>query len=252
MNRFTNNCVLGISVMLLAAACQPAAPTAANTPAKEQPTATPVQEIAPAAQKAVAPAPKETPVKKAAPKAYVPSPDEAIARLKQWDNDLRFLQTRFVQTTRYDGVTVSRSQGTLFYDKNRQLLRLDTQDEDGTVTQSALTDKKDILILDDAARPVTRLTWQEWQQSQPNQALFDFGHYTALLERHNVRAVRPNYVALTPKEGEEYTLYLTLSPQDYFPTAITITAGDLTTQADLQHIQKNKPLPENTFGGFVK
>jgi len=226
---------------VLLAACAQAKTVEAPVPQAEAALVTPT----PAAQEAAAP-------QKPVAKAYVPSPDEVLERLKAWDKNLLFLQTAFTQVTSYDGVEINRSAGNLFYDKEKHLLRLDTQDTSGTLVQSAITDKKDLFILDDKGKQVMKLSWDEWQQNQPNQALFDFGNYTALLERHHVKAVRPNHFALTPKAGEEYTLYVTLSPQDYFPQTLQLVSGDISTQAVLTRTQKNQPLPKNTFGGMFK
>ncbi len=243
MNRSINN-TLVCAAFLFASACAHSVPpqaapvtqTTAPATAVEQ---TPVQQPQPA-----------TPEVK--PAQTVTTATDVTQKLKAWDKNLRFLKTSFTQVTLFDGVEINRSKGTLFYDKDNHLLRLDTVDADGKVIQSAVTDKKDLLILDDKGRQVMKTRWQDWQQNQPNQALFDFGNYTALLARHNVKTVRPNYLALTPKEGEKYTLYLTLSPQDAFPTALKLVSGDMTTQADLTNLQKNQALPTNTFGGFFK
>lgn len=179
-------------------------------------------------------------------------PGEVILHLKQWDKKLNTLKTNFTQTTQYDGVQISASSGTLFYQKNGNLLRLDTFTPDGTLDQSALTDKKTILILDGNGQPITTLSWEDWQQGQPNQALFDFGNYTALLDKHNVTLIHPYVLQLTPKEGDSYSLFLTLSKEDYFPQTIKIISDLLVTQADLTHTSKNQPLDNTTFGGFNK
>ena len=245
MKRFTNNIYAVFVLSLVLSGCahtkavenkeislQPA-------PQVTEPKSTPAVTAAPAPQKPIA-------------KAYVPSPDNVIEQLKAWDKNLKFLQTDFTQITSYDGVEVSRSKGQLFYQQDKRLLRLDTKDNDGTLIQSAVTDRNDLFILDDKNHVIMKMKWDEWQQNQPNQALFDFGNYTALLDRHNVKALRPNYFALTPKSGNAYTLYLTLSAQDAFPTSIKLVADGVTTQADLIHTQKNSPLPDNTFGGKFK
>jgi len=185
------------------------------------------------------------------------SEEEIIRLFKQWDENLNTLETYFHQLSSYDGVEISRSQGNLYYDKKNPMLRLDTLTLDGTISQTALTDKKTILILDDQNQPITTLSWQEWQQGQPNQALFDFGNYSALLERHNVavqeRTPVNTVLVLTPKEGEPYQLYLTLDNHDYFPSEIKITADLITTTADLSDTRKNTTLDTATlFGGFTQ
>ena len=181
-------------------------------------------------------------------------PTEVLNQVKAWDKKLKFLKTSFTQTTTYDGVPISSSKGFLYYDKDKNLLRLDTDDGDGKIDQSAVTDKQKILILDGQGHEITTLDWAEWQQGQPNQALFDFGNYTALLAKHNAVLSEPYLLELTPKEGETYTLYLTLSAEDYFPTNIKIFSDLMTTEAILSDIQKNNTLPFDTFraGGLFK
>ena len=245
MNRSINN-FGGVAVLLLlACAC------AGNWATQEVP-----QKAAPAPQPEVT-VPSEAAVQTSRPTSSATAAKPQTVKtpaeqLKAWDKNLHFLKTSFTQTTMYDGVIISRSQGTLYYDQAKNALRLDTQEADGTVVQSAVTDKKKIFILDDKGQEVSRLSWQEWQQGQPNQALFDFGNYAALLDRHHVKTVRPDLLALTPKEGEQYTLYLTLRTDDSFPRSIKLVSGEMITQADLTNIQQNKPLPPATFGGFFK
>ena len=181
-------------------------------------------------------------------------PNEAIINVKAWDSKLKFLKTRFEQTAQYDGVPVSKSQGVLYYDQAKHMLRLDTTDVDGDIEQTAITDKDKILILDNRGNEITTLSWQEWQQGQPNQALFDFGNYTALLARHNAVLKEPYLLELTPKEGGKYTLYLTLSQKDYFPQKIKIVSDLMVTEAVLSDTKKNTPLAFDTFrqGGLFK
>ncbi|MGN1057902.1 MAG: outer membrane lipoprotein carrier protein LolA, partial [Candidatus Avelusimicrobium sp.] len=165
------------------AACSDDKPQPA--PEKPQETAapaapqTPAETPKPAAEKPAAqpkPQPKKNVVYTAA---------QLAARLKEWDQKLSTLAAEFKQTTSYDGVEVSRSQGALFYDQGQNFLRLDTFSLTGETEQSAITDKKEIIILDETGAKVTTLSWKEWQQGQPNQALFDFGNYTALVDNHN-------------------------------------------------------------------
>lgn len=232
-----------------------------DKPAAETQQPQPVQEaVAPVQPK---PLPKP---EKVTPAAQQPAPtlQQSVTysagtlaqRLKTWDKKLNTLSTRFEQTTSYDGVQVSRSQGTLSYDRANNFLRLDTLTPQNKIEQSAVTNKKEIIILDDSGAHITTLSWADWQQGQPNQALFDFGNYTALVDKHNaaVKSQTPTeaVLVLTPKEGEEYELYLTLSKEDFFPTAISIKSDLMETKAQLSQARKNVPLAENIFGGFFK
>lgn len=253
MKLCTNKLLLAVCAALVLAACSDSDNSSKQEPAAPQqaPAAAPQQAPQPSAQ------PEPTPAPAAAQPAPQPlSAQELAERLKQWDKQLNTLETDFFQTTSYDGVEVSRSRGKLFYDKPQNRLRLDTLGPHDFVEQSAITDKKDIAIFDENNRHVTTLSWADWQQGQPNQALFDFGNYTALVDRHTASVESQDgqtaVLVLTPKEGEEYVLYLTLSQKDFFPQAITIRSDLMVTRADLQNTRKNTPLPANVFGGFNK
>ena len=249
MKQFINKVICAGCVCLCLVACsQKEEP---QQPPKELETIMVQESVLPPTAEAIT-KPTPAPQKATSPKADVST--DALTHLKAWDKKLQFLKTGFEQTAQYDGVPVSKSQGTLYYDKDKNLLRLDTTDTDGKIEQSAITDKKQILILDGQGHEITTLSWQEWQQGQPNQALFDFGNYTALLARHNVILKEPYLLELTPKEGGNYTLYLMLSQEDYFPTHIKIVSDLMETEAVLTGTQKNEPLAFDTFrqGGLFK
>jgi len=254
MTRFINSLGIVLTTLFLLMGCNKPAEETAATPMEEEVIT--VEEDAPVLE-TVAPPPASAAVpelrtqpEKPAPKAA--TADQLVAKLKQWDQKLKTLKTSFTQTTNYDGVQVTHSHGTLFYDKAKNLLRLDTLTDDDTLDQSAVTNKQEIIILDESGKKVTTLSWEEWQKGQPNQALFDFGNYTALLNRHNIKLAQENVLALTPKDNNEYILYLTLNPKDSFPSSIKITADLMETNADLSIVNKNITLAESTFGGFFK
>lgn len=236
-----------------------------NAPAAGQKTAAPqgtaVAPIAPAGQTAAvdqeksaagqtaAPAPQ-----KAAPKAAQTDPLKAFAK---WDKKLTTLNTAFEQTTSYDGVVISRSHGKLFFQAQGQLLRLDTLNDEEKTEQTAVTDKKILRILDASGKEITAMPWAEWVNGQPNKALFDFGHYTALLQAHQAAVFdstpQRTVLKLLPKDKSAgYTLYLLLDGKDYFPQSIIIESDLMKTQADLKQTVKNKPLAKNLFKEVIK
>lgn len=236
-----------------------------NAPAAGQKTAAPqgaaVAPIAPAGQIAAvaqeksaagqtaAPAPQ-----KAAPKAAQTDPLKAFA---EWDKKLTTLNTAFEQTTSYDGVVISRSHGKLFFQAQGQLLRLDTLNDEEKTEQTAVTDKKVLRILDASGKEITAMPWAEWVNGQPNKALFDFGHYTALLQAHQAivfdSTPQRTVLKLLPKDKSAgYTLYLLLDGKDYFPQSIIIESDLMKTQADLKQTVKNKPLAKNLFKEVIK
>lgn len=255
-----NKFVWCIGTAALLAACSEA-PEPPSVKRIEEPAPAPVALPLKTEVKSVQATPKPVPVKKVSSPIDKPaadfSADQLAEKLKAWDRKLDTLSTGFEQTTSYDGVLVSRSSGHLYYNQKANLLRLDTFGSENTVEQTAVTNKKKILILDEQGNEVTQLSWADWQQGQPNQALFDFGNYTALLGRHTASIKTQNgdeaVLLLMPKDGNEtYKLYITISKADFFPTKIAIESELMLTQASLRDTHKNKLLAENTFGGFFK
>lgn len=188
----------------------------------------------------------------AAPKAAQTDPLEAFAA---WDKKLTTLNTAFEQITSYDGVVISRSHGKLFFQAQGQLLRLDTLNDEEKTEQTAVTNKKILRILDASGKEITAMPWAEWVNGQPNKALFDFGHYTALLQAHEATVFESTpqrtVLKLLPKD-KSYTLYLLLDGKDFFPQSIIIESDLMKTQADLKQTVKNKPLAKNLFKEVVK
>ena len=175
-----------------------------------------------------------------------------VACFSAWDTILNTLQTRFTQQTQYDGITISQSTGRIIYIKKGHKLRLDNL-EDTRITQTALTDKKQIYILDEKGKEISKISWQEWLKNQPNQALFDFGNYTALLRKHKVFVTQntPEQVVLRlePKDSQKnpYILFVTLQADTCFPQEISIEADLMTTTAKLENTQLNDPIEPDTF-----
>ena len=177
-----------------------------------------------------------------------------LACFTAWDKNMHTLRTDFVQTTEYDGVLISRSEGRIYYMQDGQKLRLDNL-EKGKVTQTALTDKKTIWILDEKGKEVTRVSWKDWLNGQPNQALFDFGNYTALIARHDASVLEHKdglaILRLQPKEKkQDYTLYVAVGEQDCFPVYITIQAELMKTTAELADKRLNGNLKKEVFKGM--
>lgn len=192
----------------------------------------------------------------AAQPGKAPAKKDFTACFAAWDKDMHTLQTDFTQTTEYDGVQISRSQGRIYYRQAGTLLRLDNLDG-GQITQSALTDKKQIYVLDEKDKPVTQVAWQDWLAGQPNQALFDFGRYTALLSRHRTEEFAHTHgqvvLRLTPKtQPAEYVLYVALDEKTCFPQAITVQAELMKTTALLTDPVLNAGLKKDVFKELSK
>ena len=203
--------------------------------------------------------------KQDAPKPAVANPikprtytaDELMAQLKKWEQNIKTFQAGFNQVSSYDGVEINRSQGRLYYDFTAGLMRWEMRSKDDTIDQVGITNKKDIVILDESLRPVTTLSWKEWQKGQPNQAIFDIGNYAQLAQRHHVEVTSQDdekaVLSLTPTNtAEKYTLFITLSKKDFFPLGVALQAEDMLTTNELTNVRKNEPLPAELFGGLFK
>ncbi|MDR0735125.1 MAG: outer membrane lipoprotein carrier protein LolA [Elusimicrobiota bacterium] len=205
------------------------------------------------------PAQKEAaPTAKAAqrqPTAYQPRPcaqdskECVINNFTAWDKNLRSAAMFFEQKTTFEGMDISASNGRIY--KKGNAVRLDTFGPDGKITQSAVTDKKTIRILDEKGQKITALPWKEWQDSQANKALFDFGNYAALLQTHKItefEKTEDGYkIALTPEEGSIYRLEFLLGGKDYFPYEISISSDGVDTRTRLTGVEKNINLKESLF-----
>lgn len=177
-----------------------------------------------------------------------------IACFTAWDADLHTLQTDFTQTTEYDGVLLSQSRGRIYYAKEGSRLRLDNVDGE-EVNQSALTDKKNIFILDEKGKQISKLSWDEWSSGQPNQTLFDFGNYAALIAQHDAAVFERKdgvvILRLLPKDKKQnYTLYVAVGEEDCFPVYITVQSELIKTTAALSGKRLNAELKKDVFKGI--
>ena len=170
--------------------------------------------------------------------------ETVIQKFIAWDNDLRTLDTFYTQETSFEGTLISKSEGHLL--KMGQILRLETLEE-GKLIQYALTDKKEINIFDADSNLITKMLWEDWQETQQNKSLFDFGNYAKILEDHKVTSYEANeqgyLLVLTPKEGESYTLTFLLD-KNYFPKEINLLNDGVSSKTVLQKTKINQALKE--------
>lgn len=264
MKAFTNKSVCAlVAICLLTACAQKEGPV--EPPVVEEET---VVEAAPVVSLPPAEKTQETPVTKLVSAPVEPTvtapakttnytAEELMEKLKKWEQNLKTFSADFNQVSSYDGVEINRSQGRLYYDLANQLLRWEVLTKTNEIDQVGISNKKDIVILDETLQPVTTLSWKEWQKGQANQALFDIGNYADLSAKHNVRVSQQDgqqaVLEFTSKqEGENYILSITLSKKDFFPIAIAITSDDMLTVTELVSSRKNEPLEMDLFGGFFK
>ena len=255
MKPFTNNCLIALvamSALLIGCHKEPAPAQPQQETAVAQEEVTPVETPQTPSQQPVQ-KPTQTQPAKPLSTAATPVKDYA-ACFAQWDEKMTTLQTDFIQTAEYDGLPISTSNGRIYYQREGTLLRLDSL-EDSVVTQTALTDKKQIYIQDEKGKEIAKVAWKEWLQGQPNQALFDFGNYRQLLQKHNVDTTQTTASEVTlrlqPKnESDEYVLYVTLHHATCFPQTIKIESDLMVTTATLDNAKLNGTLPQDIFKGL--
>lgn len=173
---------------------------------------------------------------------------EVIQKFISWDNNLKTLDTFYTQETSFEGTLISKSEGHLL--KMGQILRLETLEE-GKLTQYALTDKKIINIYDAKSNLITQMLWDDWQATQQNKSLFDFGNYAKILDAHKVVSFETKEqgynLVLTPKDGDLYTLTFSLDKKTFFPKEINLLSEGVNSKTVLQKTKINTNLKEEIF-----
>ena len=173
---------------------------------------------------------------------------EVIQKFISWDKNLKTVDTFYTQETSFEGTLISKSEGHLL--KKGQKLRLETLEE-GKLTQYALTDKKTINIFDNKGNLITQMLWEDWENTQQNKSLFDFGNYAKILEKHKVNSFEENNqgynLVLTPKEGTQYNLTFLLDKKTFFPKEINLFSEGVNSKTVLQKTKINPNLKEEIF-----
>jgi hypothetical protein len=174
--------------------------------------------------------------------------EAVIQKFISWDKNLKTLDAFYIQETSFEGILISKSEGHLL--KMGQILRLETLEE-GKLTQYALTDKKIINIFDAKSNLITQMLWEDWQETQQNRSLFDFGNYAKILENHKIISFKEQEqgynLVLQPKEGASYNLTFILDKKDFFPKEINLLSEGVNSKTILQKTKINTNLKEEIF-----
>ena len=176
---------------------------------------------------------------------------EIMAGLKVWDSTLETLKADFTQEVNFREAGMKQSiEGTLRYVKPN-LLRIE---HIKPARQVVVTDKTDIWIYKPEDKQAMRTSWEAWRKTQGQNfsGILDFGNYSALTARNNMRAEggrngEPFKLTFTPRSGEAYALTLTLSATDYFPTDAELSVGDTLIKTHLSNVEKNAAVDKEIF-----
>jgi outer membrane lipoprotein carrier protein len=214
---------------------------------KAQKTEAPATPSKPAAAQpdAAAPAKESSDPKPADPAAVV------MEKLKAWDARLETLKAQFTQEVNFTEAGLKQSiEGTLSYAKPN-LLRIEHLKPS---RQLVVTDKKDIWIYKPEDKQAVRTQWDSWRRTQDQNfsGILDFGNYAALAARNEVRVSggidgAPTVVTFIPRSGKGYSLALTLSAEDYFPTGAELTVDGTIISTRLSAVEKNGKMDKTIF-----
>ena len=173
---------------------------------------------------------------------------EVTEKFISWDKNLNTLDTYYEQETSFEGTVISKTDGHLV--KSGKNIRLETLEE-GKIIQYALTDKNIINIFDEKGNLVMQMPWNNWQETQQNKALFDFGNYAEILKSHKIvhfeTSVNGYLIVLTPKESTHYVLSFLLNKNNFFPKEITLMNEGVQSKTILQKTKINRNIKEEFF-----
>ncbi len=176
---------------------------------------------------------------------------EVLARLKAWDDKLDSLSADFTQEVDFREAGLKQSiEGNLRYVKPN-LLRIEHVKP---ARQIVVTDKSLIWIYKPEDKQAVRTDWEAWRRTQDQNfsGILDFGNYASLTAKNNAAVSggkdgKPWKVVFTPKSGSAYRLTLTLSPEDYFPTAAELLVDNTLIRTELKSVTRNGKIDEAVF-----
>lgn len=241
MNKLLTAALLAALPLLAAAETKTAAPKPA-----EKKAAAPAQPK-PAAAKPAQP----EPASKGAEQAAQDPAALAVEKLKAWDARLESLKADFTQEVNFKEAGLKQTiEGTLRYVKPN-LLRIEHLKPS---RQLIVTDKADIWIYKPADNQVVKTAWDAWRRTQDQNfsGILDFGNYAALAARNETTAAggkdgAPLTVTFTPRAAKNYSLRLTLSAEDGFPTEAELTVDSTVIRTRLTAVEKNAPVDKELF-----
>lgn len=178
------------------------------------------------------------------------SAKEVLAKLEAWDSKLNSLDISFTQEVWFKEADLKQTvEGNMQYLKPNMLRVEHTAPNKQIIT----TDKKLITIYKPDDRQAINATWDGWVRTQ-NQSFYgvlDFGNYSSLSKKNDYKVsgggCEPYIITFTPKEGTKYSLEITLSQKDYFPSKAALTVGSAVTTTVIKKSSKNTTLDKAIF-----
>ncbi len=176
---------------------------------------------------------------------------EIMEKLRAWDAKLETLSAGFTQEVNFREAGLTQSiEGRLNYARPN-LIRIEHMKPS---RQLVVTDKTDIWIYKPEDKQAVRTSWEAWSKTQGQNlsGILDFGNYAALAARNNVRTRggsngEPLKAIFTPRSGDAYTLTLTLSATDYFPSEAELEVDSTVIKTRLNSVEKNGQVDKSIF-----
>ncbi|MBI4374838.1 MAG: outer membrane lipoprotein carrier protein LolA [Elusimicrobia bacterium] len=188
-------------------------------------------------------------------------------RLERLSDQLTTLSADFGQSVRLaDQSRAQASEGSLEYRKPDLLRvehRLPQAQEEGekfSDSQLVISDGSWLWIHRRSTNQVIKTRVEHWRKADPSVAgLLDFGNYSGLLKDYKARISTTTPIGeghslvtleLSPKErpaGSDFTLTMTMSTRDFFPTETTLRSGGVEILTRMKNIRFNPSLDPKRF-----
>lgn len=169
---------------------------------------------------------------------------------------MKSLTTVYRQTIRMDeSGSVQEIAGVVNYSKPNRL-RIEYRKPE---RQTLISDGKSLWVWRQETNQVIESSIESWKKSEPlAQGLMDFGNYAALLKRYDVSIAtvsspgkdghRSASLLLKPRQaGTDFTLRLTLTTRDFFPTVTELVTGQISITSQFEQVRFNPPFSPEVF-----
>lgn len=173
---------------------------------------------------------------------------QVIDELEKWDEKLNTLKSDFKQEVFFKEANIRQKvEGEIIY-KKPNLLRIE---HTSPSKQIIITDKVDIQVYKPEENQIYKMSWDYWKKTQNFSSLFDFGNYSELINKNEIKIEQSSNtikVQFTNKEKPslyEFTLFL--SPKDFFPYQASLKVEDTYIFTELFNTEINGKIEDKTF-----
>lgn len=166
--------------------------------------------------------------------------------LIEYDEFIDTLTIKFTQVNYFDDTKLSTNKGILYFDKKRDLIRVDSLDVFDELEQYAIANGKTIKIYDKKNKLITQTDWKTWYENQPNKFLFDFGNYGDILVYYKLTEHTDYHLEFVDLADKNQKVEFDLTKK-YFPKVIRVMGDDITNVIFLTKTEINESINKGVF-----